>query len=159
VVLLPLNPALPKEFNLTEKEPHNMVDSIRSQSSSSATSGVRLNTQPATEIATIPPTERDPLVKENLELNSTLVSSKLSTSPAVTLLLSKESQEKATQDLAITKLVRKANAVKEPYDPEKVEHFKSLTQDPQALNNYLETLDTNAIAATLLNNAEGSFLS
>jgi hypothetical protein len=141
-----------KEFNLTEKEPHHMVDSIRSQSSSLAASSVKLATTPATEVATIPPTERDPLLKETITANATLTNSQLSTSPAVTLLLSKESQEKATQDLAIAKLVRKANAVKEPYNQEKVDHFKNLVQDPQALNNYLQTVDATAIAETLLNN-------
>jgi hypothetical protein len=136
-----------------------MVDSIRSQSSSSSASSVKLAATPATEVATIPPTERDPLLKETLNANATLTNNQLSTSPAVTLLLSKESQEKATQDLAIAKLVRKANAVREPYDQEKVDHFKNIVQDPQALTNYLQAVDTTTIAETLLNNAEGSFLS
>jgi hypothetical protein len=137
-----------------------MVDSIRStQNAGTNVSATRLNSSTATEISSTLPAEKDPLTPSKTILPHTENANSVVTSPAVTLLVSKESQEKATQDLAIAKLVRKANAVKEPYNQEKVAYFKKLAQDPKALADYLQNVDTNAIAETLLTNAEGSLFS
>ena len=137
-----------------------MVDSIRStQTAGTNVSATRLNSSATTEISSTLPTEKEPIAPAKTPLPTTETPNTLGTSPAVTLLVSKESQEKATQDLAIAKLVRKANAVKEPYNQEKVAYFKQLAQDPKTLADYLQTVDTNAIADTLLTNAEGSLLS
>jgi hypothetical protein len=136
-----------------------MVDSINSPATSTTISSTRLGTGITSGISSPSPAEKDPLTLELNPVNSAIATSNSSTSPAVTLLVSKESQEKATQDLAIAKLVRKANTVKEPYNQEKVEQFKKLAQDPQALSQYLESIDTDAIATSILSNAEGKLFS
>ena len=136
-----------------------MVDSINSPATSTTISSTRLGTGVTSSIVSPSPTEKDPLALVLNPVNPAITTSNSSASPAVTLLVSKESQEKATQDLAIAKLVRKANAVKEPYNQEKVEHFKKLAQDPQALSQYLESIDTDAIGTSILTNVEGKLFS
>jgi hypothetical protein len=125
-----------------------MVESINQQSlGATSLTNTRLNSTTTAEPSV---TE---LTSPTAAIPPTLANT--GTSPAVTLLVSKESQEKATQDLATAKLVRKANAVKEPYDAEKVERFKQLLKDPEALSQYLNTVNTQGIADSLLDSPEG----
>jgi hypothetical protein len=129
-----------------------MVESINQQSLNTTASitNTRLNSTTTAEPSV---TELSTGTLPNTAVTSPTVNA--GTSPAVTLLVSKESQEKATQDLATAKLVRKANAVKEPYDAEKVERFKQLLKDPDALSQYLNNVNTQGIADTLLDSPEG----
>jgi hypothetical protein len=128
-----------------------MVESINQQSlGTTSLTNTRLNSTTTAEPSV---TELSTGSSPNAAIPPTLANT--GTSPAVTLLVSKESQEKATQDLATAKLVRKANAVKEPYDAEKVERFKQLLKDPEALSQYLNTVNTQGIADSLLDSPEG----
>ena len=136
-----------------------MVDSISGQTPNTNVSGTRLNSSIATGISSPSPTEKEPIAPALTPSNQVATANSVGTSPAVTLLVSKESQEKANQDLAVAKLVRKANAVKEPYNQEKVEHFKQLLKNPQALTQYLESVDTHSIANSILTNVEGQLFS
>jgi hypothetical protein len=139
-----------------------MIDSINnSKTQASPVTNAQLNaTATSQSITSTLSTEQDLLIPALNSTNPPLNNQVRSTaSPAVTLQVSKASQEKAAQDLAIAKLVRKANTVKEAYNQEKVDHFKQLAQNPQALTQYLNNLDTQAIATTILSNTEGQFFS
>jgi hypothetical protein len=136
-----------------------MVESISNPSANVAASNVRLKNTTTSELSSALPAEKEPLSLIDSAPSVVAISPNTGVaSPAVTLLVSKESQERASQDLAIAKLVRKANAVKEPYNQEKVDYFKQLIKNPQALTQYLTNVETNSIATDILNAPEGSIL-
>ena len=75
-----------------------MVDSISIQTPNTNVSGTRLNSSIATGITSPSPTEKEPIAPALTPSNQAVTANSVSTSPAVTLLVSKESQEKASQD-------------------------------------------------------------
>lgn len=67
-------------------------------------------------------------------------------------------QQLASNTPEVRKLARQATAMSDPYNAEKVAHFKTLVNQPGALKQYLDSLDTTFIAEQISESVAKNFL-
>jgi hypothetical protein len=71
--------------------------------------------------------------------------------------ISDEAKKAYESEKEVLRLSRLAQRIKEPYDAEKVAQMKNLV-DSGRINEYLRSLNTDAIADSILNSPSGAFL-